>query len=123
LFWIPTYEQGGDYMVTLVAADDSLLTDTTRVNITVRTYTRGDANGDGNLNGLDVIYLVAYFKGFGPPPDPPEAGDANGDGNTNGLDVIYLVAYFKGTGPPPPPASPGSGGSIDGSINLIRKLR
>jgi hypothetical protein len=123
LFWIPTYEQGGDYMVTLVAADDSLLTDTTRVNITVRTYTRGDANGDGNLNGLDVIYLVAYFKGFGPPPDPPEAGDANGDGNTNGLDVIYLVAYFKGTGPPPPPASPGNGGSIDGSINLIRKLR
>ena len=112
LFWVPTYDQGGDYMVTLVAQDDSLLTDSVHVGITVRTYVRGDANGDGNLNGVDVIYLVAYFKG-GPAPNPIEAGDANGDGSTNGLDVIYLVNYFKGTGPPPPPFAPEGGGSPD----------
>ena len=103
-------------MVTLAAEDDSLLTDTVRVNITVRTYVRGDANGDGLLNGLDVIYLANYFKG-GPRPDPIEAGDANGDGLTNGLDVVYLVAYFKGYGPPPPPAAPPGGGLIK---NLIK---
>ena len=123
IFWVPTYDQAGDHIVTLVAADDSLLTDTLRINITVRTYVRGDANGDGNLNGLDVIYLVTYFKGGGPPPNPIEAGDANGDGITNGLDVIYLVAYFKGVGPPPPPVAPGNGGGIDVSINKIGKFR
>lgn len=58
---------------------------------------RGDANGDGSLNGLDVVYFVAYLKG-GPSiclgcvcP-----GDANNDGNANGLDVTYLLTYFKG---------------------------
>jgi hypothetical protein len=103
LYWVPTPDHGGDHLVTLIAADDSLLTDTLRINITVITFVRGDANGDGTLNGLDVVYLVGYFKGQNPPPVPPEAGDANGDGILNGLDVVYLVAYFKGTGPPPPP--------------------
>jgi hypothetical protein len=60
----------------------------------------GDANDSGVLNGVDVIFLVNYFKGHGPAPDPIELGDANGDCVTNGLDVLYLVNYFKG-GPPP----------------------
>ena len=64
-------------------------------------YLAGDANGSLNVNGLDVVYLVNYFKGAGPPPDPILLGDANGDCYTNGLDVIYLVNFFKGLGPPP----------------------
>jgi hypothetical protein len=63
-------------------------------------YLAGDANGSGSVDGLDVIYLVNYFKGFGPPPDPFLGGDANGDCIVNGMDVIYLVAYLKG-GPAP----------------------
>lgn len=63
-------------------------------------YLAGDANGSEVLNGLDVIYLVAYFKGYGPAPDPILAGDANGDCVINTLDVSYLVAYFEG-GPAP----------------------
>jgi hypothetical protein len=64
-------------------------------------YLAGDANGSVDVNGLDVIYLVNYLKGTGPPPDPVLLGDANGDCYTNGLDVIYLVNFFKGLGPPP----------------------
>jgi len=64
-------------------------------------YMAGDANGSLNVNGLDVVFLVNYFKGAGPPPDPILLGDANGDCLVNGLDVIYLVNYFKGSGPPP----------------------
>jgi hypothetical protein len=60
----------------------------------------GDANGSGDVNGLDVVFLVIYFKG-GVAPDPLLSGDANGDCSTNGLDVIYLVNFFKGYGPAP----------------------
>jgi photosystem II stability/assembly factor-like uncharacterized protein len=61
----------------------------------------GDANGDGEVNIGDAVYLISYiFKG-GPPPDPVCVGDANGDGDTNVGDAVYLIAYvFKG-GPPP----------------------
>jgi len=67
-------------------------------------YIVGDVNHSGAVNGLDVIYLVNYFKG-GPPPllevngFYPEA-DANGNCSVNGLDVVYLVSYFKGGDPP-----------------------
>jgi hypothetical protein len=65
----------------------------------------GDANGDGSANGLDVVFLVNYYKGLGYLYEfcrcisnlnlHPEA-DANGDCVNNGLDVTYLVSYLKG---------------------------
>jgi glucose/arabinose dehydrogenase len=61
----------------------------------------GDANANGDLNGVDVTFLVAYLKGFGPTPNPFFAGDANGDCAVNGIDVVYMVSYFKGGGSPP----------------------
>jgi hypothetical protein len=61
---------------------------------------RGDANNSCTLNGLDVTYLVAFFKGTGPGFCCLCAGDANSSGAINGLDVTYLVGYFKGYNPP-----------------------
>jgi PKD repeat protein len=112
LFWIPTEDQEGDTSVTLVAHDPGGLTDSMQIGFTVVTFIRGDANGNGVLNGIDVVYLVAYLKGLGPAPDPFMAGDANGNGQVNGLDVVYLVAYFKGAGPPPPPMPPNGGPAL-----------
>ena len=63
---------------------------------TSASYLPGDANNSGDVNGLDVVFLVSYLKGVGPPPDPYLGGDANGTCDVNGLDVIYLVSYFKG---------------------------
>ncbi|UCC78870.1 MAG: dockerin type I repeat-containing protein [Candidatus Zixiibacteriota bacterium] len=68
---------------------------------------RGDANQSGALNGLDVTYLIIYFKGgssicLG----CPCLADANNDGNVNGLDVVFLVSYFKGGTAPDPPNCP-----------------
>jgi hypothetical protein len=60
----------------------------------------GDANDSGQLNGLDVTYLVAYLKTVGPPPAMRFQGDANGSCDVNGLDVVYLVNYFKGGSAP-----------------------
>ena len=65
---------------------------------------RGDANQSGSLNGLDVTYLIAYFKG-GPSIclGCPCLADANTSGGVNGLDVVFLVNYFKGGPAPTPP--------------------
>ncbi|UCC80055.1 MAG: hypothetical protein JSW64_01475 [Candidatus Zixiibacteriota bacterium] len=68
-------------------------------------YAVGDANNSGSLNGLDVTYGVAFFKGGPMPPYECEctpgntwfvAGDVNASCSYNGLDITYLVNYFKG---------------------------
>jgi hypothetical protein len=64
-------------------------------------FLRGDANGDGEINIADAIYLVNYLFTDGPAPDPLDAGDANCDGVVNIADAIYLVNYLFGDGPPP----------------------
>jgi hypothetical protein len=69
-----------------------------------RPYIIGDANDNGVFNGLDVVFLVTYFKGNGPPPALRLSGDVNGSCHVNGLDVTYMVAYFKG-GPEPIPVN------------------
>jgi len=61
----------------------------------------GDANGSGHVNGVDIVYLVAYFKEIGPAPSPYLSGDTNGDCLVNGLDVSFCINYFKGWGAPP----------------------
>jgi len=64
-------------------------------------YICGDANGDGDVNVGDAVFIITYvFKG-GSAPDPVEAGDANCDHDTNVGDAVYLIAFvFKG-GPEP----------------------
>jgi len=65
------------------------------------TYIRGDANGDGDINSADVVYLINYLFKHGSPPQPWEAGDVNCDQAINSADVVYLINYlFKG-GPAP----------------------
>lgn len=63
----------------------------------------GDANGDGEVNVGDAVYIINYvFKG-GPPPTPYTtcSGDANGDCETNVGDAVYIINYvFKGGASP-----------------------
>jgi hypothetical protein len=61
----------------------------------------GDANGDGNINVGDAVYLIFYiFKG-GPAPQPIEAGDENCDYEVNVGDAVYLINYIFRNGDPP----------------------
>jgi Dockerin type I domain len=61
----------------------------------------GDANGDGNANVGDPVYLINYvFKG-GPPPEPMYLADINRDGSVNVGDVVYMIAWIFRAGPPP----------------------
>jgi hypothetical protein len=64
-------------------------------------YLRGDANGDGLINVVDVVYLINYLFISGPAPNPLEAGDCNCDGNVDVSDVVYLINYLFIGGPSP----------------------
>lgn len=63
-------------------------------------FLAGDVNASGDVNGLDVVYLVNFLKGGTPPPDPILRADANGSCSVNGIDAVYLVNFFKGGNPP-----------------------
>ncbi len=64
-------------------------------------FVPGDANGNGEVLGSDLTYLVRYLAGERPEPEPYYAGDANGDCEISGADITYLRNYFHGTGPSP----------------------
>jgi hypothetical protein len=66
-----------------------------------KAFTRGDVNGDGEINIADVILLVNYLFLDGPEPSPLEAGDADCNGEVDIADVILLVNYLFINGPPP----------------------
>jgi hypothetical protein len=64
-------------------------------------YIAGDANGDGQTDVGDVVYLINYlFKG-GNAPNPTGSGDTNCDGKVDIGDVVYLINYLFKSGPPP----------------------
>ena len=62
---------------------------------------RGDANGDGVIDAVDIVYLINYLFNETSAPDPLEAGDANCDGKVDVVDIVYLINYLFGEGPPP----------------------
>ncbi|UCE67080.1 MAG: carboxypeptidase regulatory-like domain-containing protein [Candidatus Zixiibacteriota bacterium] len=126
---IDTTDVNGVYALTLSAGEyyavfskenyaDTTISDititpegTTLVDLTFRfthncQYVVGDVNGSWSLNGLDVMFGVAYFEG-GPAPinclcecTPGHiwnvCGDANGSCFYNGLDITYLITIYQG---------------------------
>lgn len=82
--------------VSFIIVSDSYITATFTTD-----FIPGDANGDGILLSSDVTYLISFFRGQLPAPDPFLAGDANGDCDITGYDLTYIINYFRGIGPPP----------------------
>jgi len=68
----------------------------------------GDANNDGDINLLDILYLIDFLYGSppGPAPDPLDLGDANADTAVNLLDVLYLIDFLYSSPPGPAPVCP-----------------
>jgi hypothetical protein len=63
----------------------------------------GDANGSGGIDIDDVVYIIQYIFGGGPPPVPVvPAGDANCSLSVDIDDVVYLISYIFTGGPAPP---------------------
>ena len=67
----------------------------------VRSFIRGDVNGDGVCNVADYPFLSRYLLQNGPAPGCMEAADVNGDGRVRMDDVVYLAQAVHGSGPNP----------------------
>jgi hypothetical protein len=61
----------------------------------------GDANGDGQCDVGDAVFLINYVFREGPAPNPVLAGDANCDAQVNVGDAVYIINYVFGEGAPP----------------------
>ncbi|UCE17140.1 MAG: hypothetical protein JSV84_09550, partial [Gemmatimonadota bacterium] len=60
---------------------------------------RGDANGDGSIDVLDVLAVVNHILGITPLTGDAECrGDCNGDGGIDVLDALGIVNSILGTG-------------------------
>jgi hypothetical protein len=63
---------------------------------------RGDANRDGVIDIVDVVYLINYLFVHGPAPIPIlQVGDVTCDGVIDASDLVYLLNYLFTSGPSP----------------------
>jgi hypothetical protein len=64
-------------------------------------YVPGDVDGGGSVNVSDIVFLISYIFGGGPPPVPLARGDANCSGGANISDAVFLISYIFGGGSAP----------------------
>jgi hypothetical protein len=79
----------------------------------------GDANGDGQVTGAD---LIAVQQNFGNSGDPGISGDANNDGLVTGADLISVQQNFGKAAAAPVP-EPTTAASLLVLVGLIGRRR
>jgi hypothetical protein len=96
----PTWKATYYFTVEVTDSDVPASKDTLSISITITdpTFVCGDFDSNHVVNVADVVSLVAYFFGSGPPPDPIESGDADCNGALNISDAVYMIAYIFGGG-------------------------
>ena len=97
--------ESGDFVFT-VEVDDNLSSynDELEYNLHVRSGGigwPGDANGDDQIDILDIVFLINFKYKEGPAPAVPIKADANNDCSIDILDVVYLINYKYKGGPFP----------------------
>ena len=105
VFEVSPYATEGDYTVNFISREcfnakgEEVGVNFLGSSITLIDYVDGDANGDGTVNGKDIMILRKYFADLN-----DETGisgvklyygaDANGDGTIDGRDLILLRQYM-----------------------------
>ncbi|TFH53844.1 MAG: hypothetical protein E4G91_11540, partial [Candidatus Zixiibacteriota bacterium] len=64
-------------------------------------YVPGDADGSGDVDVSDAVYLISYIFSGGTEPFPIAAGDADCSGAIDISDVVYLISYIFSGGAAP----------------------
>ena len=92
----------GDYEIsldkTVMTASDATsiqqeITHTAKFTVKPASTIKGDANNDGEVNGMDVIAVYNMMLGN---TDKTAAADVNNDGEVNGMDVIAIYNAMLG---------------------------
>ena len=66
-------------------------------NTSVTVVVTGDANGDGKLNGVDMVQLQSHLLGKATLTGAcKQAVDINGDGKINGVDLVQMLSVLLG---------------------------
>ena len=84
-------------------------------NISVMDVAMGDANGDGRINGMDIVEMVDYIMERPSNSFVFAAADLTGDGKVNGMDLVELVSLVMAQGATqaaPPSALPRREGTL-----------
>ena len=76
----------GTATITATTTDGTDLTASSKVTVEDPAIP-GDVNGDGNVNGADIVAVINYVLA------DDIAGDMNGDGNVNGADIVAVINY------------------------------
>ncbi|MCP4633189.1 MAG: hypothetical protein GY855_09715 [candidate division Zixibacteria bacterium] len=61
----------------------------------------GDTDGSGEIDILDIVFLINFKYKDGPAPDPLEIGNTDGLGGIDILDIVYLINFKYKSGPEP----------------------
>ncbi len=77
--------------------DNEIAVEVANGSVAIADYIYGDANGDGNVNGKDVIRLRHFIAGGD--VEVSRGADANGDGKVNGKDLLRLRKYMASLDP------------------------
>ncbi len=64
-------------------------------------FVPGDADGSGDIDISDVVFLITYIFAEGAAPNPLQAGDADCSGGIDISDAVFLVIYIFGNGSAP----------------------
>ncbi len=100
-FWRYTPDNDDNCDITIQLTDGCGLTDENTFHLDYEVYKCGDADDNGDINILDVTYLINHLYKSGPIPDPYPAGDPDANGTLNILDITYLISYLYKNGPEP----------------------
>jgi hypothetical protein len=73
----------------------------TSLNLVECCMLRGDADRSGQVDALDLDFLVNYFYRAGEPPQCENEANVNDDEQVDILDLIYLIDFLFNSGPPP----------------------
>ncbi|MFQ6093336.1 MAG: putative Ig domain-containing protein [bacterium] len=98
---VPTLVDTADF--TVQVTDSASATHRKDFSIIIRESVKGDVNGDGQINVLDVVFAVnIILESYDPTPTQYWAADCNGDETVNVLDLVGIVNVILGIGTCPP---------------------
>ena len=95
----------GDGFMDGADCDDDDCADTESCQPQGNSFTRGDANTDGNVDISDPTTTLQYLFLGGDAPPCEASADSNGDGNINISDPTYTLQYLFLGGPAHPDLS------------------